>query len=58
MNIKYFTTMKYVDSGNGKMPFISLLAILSISLTINLPGLAVSPMLGNIRHVFDSTEMV
>lgn len=49
--------MKYVNSGEGKMPLISLLAILSISLTINLPGLAVSPMLGTLRHVFGSTEL-
>lgn len=49
--------MKYVDSGNGKMPLISLLAILAISLTINLPGLAVSPMLGKLRHIFDSSEL-
>lgn len=49
--------MKYVNSGDGKMPLISLLAILSISLTINLPGLAVSPMLGKLRHIFDSSEL-
>lgn len=49
--------MKYVNSGNGKVPLISLLAILSISLTINLPGLAVSPMLGKLRHIFDSSEL-
>ena len=49
--------MKYVNSGNGKMPLISLLAILSISLTINMPGLAVSPMLGKLRDIFHSSEM-
>ncbi len=49
--------MRYVSSGNGKMPFISLLAILSISLTINMPGLAVSPMLGRLRELFHSSEM-
>lgn len=49
--------MKYVDSGEGKMPLITLIGILSISLTINLPGLAVSPMLGHLRHVFHSTEL-
>ena len=47
--------MKYVNSGNGKMPLISLLAILAISLTINLPGLAVSPMLGKLHHIFNSS---
>lgn len=49
--------MKYVNSGNGKMPLISLLAILSISLTINMPGLAVSPMLGKLRDLFHSSEL-
>lgn len=49
--------MRYVNSGNGRMPLISLLAILSISLTINMPGLAVSPMLGRLRDIFHSSEM-
>lgn len=49
--------MKYVMTGNGKMPLISLIAILSVSLTINLPGLAVSPMLGKLHHLFDTSEL-
>ena len=44
--------MKYVDAGNGKMPLISLIAILSISLTVNLPGLAISPIMGKLDQVF------
>lgn len=45
--------MKYVDAGHGsKIPFISLLAILSISLTVNLPGLAISPIMGKLNQVF------
>lgn len=44
--------MRYVNSGNGKMPLISLLAILSISLTVNLPGLAISPIEGKLHDVF------
>ncbi len=44
--------MKYVDSGSGKMPLISLIAILSISLTVNLPGLAISPIMDKLDHVF------
>lgn len=47
--------MKYVETGNGKMPLISLIAILSISLTINMPGLAVSPMLGQLHDIFRSS---
>lgn len=45
--------MKYVDSGSGKMPLITLIAILSISLTVNLPGLAISPIMGKLKDVFD-----
>ena len=44
--------MKYVNSGCGKIPFISLVAILSISLTVNLPGLAISPIMGKLDEVF------
>lgn len=44
--------MKYVSSGCGKIPFISLVAILSISLTVNLPGLAISPIMGKLDTVF------
>lgn len=44
--------MKYVNSGNGQIPLISLIAILSISLTVNLPGLAISPIMGKLSQVF------
>lgn len=44
--------MKYVDSGCGKIPLLSLIAILSISLTVNLPGLAISPIMGKLDQVF------
>ena len=44
--------MKYVNSGNGKVPCITLIAVLSVSLVINLPGLAVSPMLSQITKIF------
>lgn len=44
--------MKYVNSGAGKVPLISLIAILSISLTVNLPGLAISPIMGKLQEIF------
>ena len=44
--------MKYVDSGEGKIPLLSVIAILAISLTVNLPGLAISPVLGELHKVF------
>lgn len=44
--------MKYIDNGNGRIPLISLIAILSISLTVNLPGLAVTPVMGKLKEVF------
>ena len=50
--------MKYVETGYGKIPYISLLAILSISLTVNLPGLAISPIMGKLKEVFTNvTEL-
>lgn len=50
--------MKYIDCGCGKIPYISLLAILSISLTVNLPGLAISPIMGKLDEVFTNvTEL-
>ncbi len=50
--------MKYVETGYGKIPYISLLAILSISLVVNLPGLAISPIMGKLNQVFHNvTEM-
>ncbi len=50
--------MKYINSGCGKMPLMSLVAILSISLTVNLPGLAISPIMGKLSEVFKNvTEL-
>lgn len=44
--------MKYISNGKGSLPLISLIALLSVSLTVNLPGLAVSPMLGKLSDIF------
>lgn len=44
--------MKYVESGRGQIPVLSIIAILAISLTVNLPGLAISPVLGELHKVF------
>ena len=44
--------MKYIDSGAGKIPLITLIAILAISLTVNLPGLAISPIMGKLQTIF------
>lgn len=50
--------MRYVETGYGKIPYISLLAILSISLVVNLPGLAISPIMGKLDQVFKNvTEL-
>ena len=48
--------MKFVDSGHGKFPLISLIAILSVSLAVNLPGMAISPLLGDLTKVFPSAS--
>ncbi|MCH5231060.1 MAG: MFS transporter [Muribaculaceae bacterium] len=49
--------MKFIDSGEGKVPLLSAIAILAISLTVNLPGLAISPVLGKLKDVFHSTAI-
>ncbi|MDE6300811.1 MAG: MFS transporter [Muribaculaceae bacterium] len=47
--------MRYISNGRGSLPLISLIALLSVSLTVNLPGLAVSPMLGKLSDIFPHT---
>lgn len=49
--------MKYVSTGSGRLPLITLIAILSISLTVNLPGLAVSPIMAKLSATFHATEL-
>lgn len=45
--------MKYVSDGRGsQLPLVSLLAMLAVSLTVNLPGLAISPIMGKLDDVF------
>ena len=47
--------MKF-NTGKGTIPLMTLIAIWSISLTVNLPGLAISPMLGNLDKIFPGTS--
>ncbi len=44
--------MKYISNGKASIPLITLIALLSVSLTVNLPGLAVSPILGKLADLF------
>lgn len=50
--------MKYISNGRGALPLISLIALLSVSLTVNLPGLAVSPMLGKLSDIFPHSSQL
>lgn len=50
--------MKYISNGRGSLPLITLIALLSVSLTVNLPGLAVSPMLGKLSDIFPHTRQL
>lgn len=50
--------MKYISNGRGSLPLISLIALLSVSLTVNLPGLAVSPMLGKLSDLFPHSSQL
>lgn len=45
-----------IQTGKGTIPLMTLLAIWSISLVVNLPGLAVSPVLGNLDKIFPHTS--
>lgn len=48
--------MMRIPTGKGSITLPALLAIWSISLVVNLPGLAVSPMLGNLDKIFPSAS--
>lgn len=41
-----------IETGHGTIPLITLIAMWSISLVVNLPGLAITPILSNIENVF------
>lgn len=45
-----------IPTGKGTITLPALLAIWSVSLVVNLPGLAVSPMLGNLDRIFPSAS--
>lgn len=44
-----------INTGKGSISLMTLIAIWSISLTVNLPGLAITPMLGNLDKIFANT---
>lgn len=47
-----------ITTGKAPLSLATVAAILSLSLVVNLPGLAITPMLENIKEIFpDSTEM-
>lgn len=45
-----------IQTGKGTIPLLTLIAIWSISLVVNLPGLAVSPVLGRLDEIFPHTS--
>ncbi len=50
--------MKTITTGKAPITILTLTAILSLSLVVNLPGLAVTPMLDTLKKVFpDSTQL-
>ena len=52
------SSMKYISNGRGSIPLISMIALLSISLTVNLPGLAVSPLMGKLEDLFPGSTQL
>lgn len=47
-----------ITTGKAPLALSTLVAILSLSLVVNLPGLAVSPMLGNLSSIFPDTTQL
>lgn len=48
--------MQYVETGKGQLPLVTLVAILSISLVVNLPGLAISPLMDDLDRIFPTVS--
>lgn len=49
--------MQKIKTGQGNIPLISLIAIWSISLVVNLPGLAISPLLASLEKFSESRNI-
>lgn len=45
-----------IQTGKGQIPLLPLLAIWAISLTVNLPGLAITPLLSDLDRIFPNTS--
>ncbi len=45
-----------IQTGRGTIPLITLIAIWSISALTSLPGLAVSPILGDLTKIFPKSD--
>jgi hypothetical protein len=45
-----------VNTGKGSMPLVALVAILSVSAIVSLPGLAISPILEDLDKIFPSAS--
>ena len=45
-----------IETGKYKMPLISVIAILAMSIVVNLPGLAISPVMGRLDQIFPNTN--
>ena len=41
-----------VQTGKGTIPWMTVLAVWSVSAVVSLPGLAISPILGDLNKVF------
>ena len=48
--------MLNIETGRYKMPILSVIAILSMSIVVNLPGLAISPVMGRLEQIFPHTS--
>lgn len=48
--------MLFLESGKYRVPLITVISILSMSIVVNLPGLAISPVMGKLEEVFPHTS--
>lgn len=46
-----------INTGKGYIPLMTVVSILTLELVINIPGLAITPVIGSIKKVFNATDL-
>ncbi|MEF9924827.1 MAG: MFS transporter, partial [Muribaculaceae bacterium] len=45
-----------INTGNGNISIMTVISILSLSLVVNIPGLAITPVIDTIRNEFNASD--